>query len=74
MAGSFSLETPIALPVMGDGNYEWDGYLPIKEKPHIVNPSKGFFASTNQNVTPCILQTMECHWFLNGQILTEVIG
>ena len=24
------------VPVMGDGNYEWDGYLPIKEKPHIM--------------------------------------
>ncbi len=40
------------VPVLGDGSYEWDGYLPIKEKPHVVNPSSGFFASANQNVTP----------------------
>jgi len=38
------------VPVLGNGSYEWDGYLPIKEKPHVVNPSSGFFASANQNV------------------------
>ena len=40
------------VPVPGDGRYEWDGFLPIKEKPHIVNPESGFFATANQNVTP----------------------
>lgn len=40
------------VPVMGDGNYEWDGYLPIVDKPNIYNPDKEFFATANQNVTP----------------------
>jgi len=40
------------VPVPGDGRYEWDGFLPIKEKPHISNPPSGFFATANQNVTP----------------------
>jgi len=40
------------VPVPGDGRYEWDGYIPIKERPHSFNPSKGFFATANQNVTP----------------------
>ena len=40
------------VPVMGDGKYEWDGYLPIIEKPNIFNPSEEFFATANQNVTP----------------------
>lgn len=40
------------VPVPGDGRYEWEGYLPIKQRPHILNPSKGFFATANQNVTP----------------------
>jgi penicillin amidase len=39
------------VPVTGDGRYEWQGYLPIKERPHLFNPSKGFFATANQNVT-----------------------
>ncbi|WP_075351135.1 penicillin acylase family protein [Algoriphagus marinus] len=40
------------VPVPGDGRYEWDGYLPIIQKPNILNPSKGYFATANQNVTP----------------------
>ncbi len=40
------------VPVPGDGTYEWDGYLPIIEKPSIFNPEEGFFATANENVTP----------------------
>ena len=40
------------VPVPGDGSYEWDGYLPIVEKPNDLNPEKGFIATANQNVTP----------------------
>ncbi len=40
------------VPVPGDGRYEWEGYLPIKEKPHVYNPQSGFIATANQNVTP----------------------
>lgn len=40
------------VPVPGDGRYEWDGYLPINEKPNTLNPPEGFFATANQNVTP----------------------
>ena len=40
------------VPVSGDGNFEWDGYLPIIEKPNILNPQKGFISTANQNVTP----------------------
>ncbi|MDX1333982.1 MAG: penicillin acylase family protein, partial [Robiginitalea sp.] len=40
------------VPVPGDGRYEWDGYLPIVEKPHSLNPDSGFIATANQNVTP----------------------
>lgn len=40
------------VPVPGDGRFEWDGYLPIREKPHVRNPEQGFIATANQNVTP----------------------
>ncbi|MEP1097365.1 MAG: penicillin acylase family protein [Cyclobacteriaceae bacterium] len=40
------------VPVPGDGRYEWDGYLPIIQKPNIYNPEEGYWASANQNVTP----------------------
>ncbi len=40
------------VPIPGDGRYEWDGYLPIVEKPNGFNPEEGFLATANQNVTP----------------------
>jgi penicillin amidase len=46
------------VPVPGDGRYDWEGYLPILDKPHITNPESGYFATANQNVTPATYQ----HW------------
>ncbi len=37
-------------PVPGDGRYEWSGYLPIRAKPHVVNPPEGFFGTANSNL------------------------
>jgi penicillin amidase len=38
------------VPVPGDGSYDWEGFLPIKELPHEFNPEKGFWATANQNL------------------------
>jgi penicillin amidase len=40
------------VPVPGDGRYEWDGYLPIIEKPNAYNPENGYLVTANENVTP----------------------
>ena len=40
------------LPVPGDGRYEWAGYLPIKSKPHEVNPAKGYIGTANEERIP----------------------
>lgn len=40
------------VPVPGDGRFEWNGYLDVLERPGILNPEKGFFATANQHVTP----------------------
>ena len=40
----------VAVP--GDGRYEWNGYLPIVEKPHSLNPPEGFIATANNDVIP----------------------
>ena len=40
------------IPVPGDGRYEWDGFLPIKAKPHVVNPPEGHFATANNDLIP----------------------
>src|SRR5690606_33698321 len=39
------------VPVPGDGTHEWEGYLPIKSRPHAYNPSEGYIATSNQNLT-----------------------
>lgn len=39
------------VPVPGDGSYEWDGYLPIIQKPNLYNPNSGIIATSNENVT-----------------------
>ena len=46
------------VPVWGDGSFEWEGYLPIVEKPNIYNPETGYFVTANENVTPPDYQ----HW------------
>jgi len=40
------------VPVPGDGRFEWDGFLDIREKPHSVNPPQGFFATANNDLIP----------------------
>jgi len=40
------------LPVPGDGNYEWQGFLPSTELPSSFNPASGFIATANHNILP----------------------
>jgi penicillin amidase len=40
------------VPVPGDGRYEWNGYLPIKDLPHVLKPEKGFFNTSNNFLIP----------------------
>ncbi len=40
------------VPVPGDGRYEWDGYLPIRQLPHTANPDEGFWSTANDNRIP----------------------
>jgi penicillin amidase len=40
------------VPVPGDGRYEWDGFLPIAALPHVLNPEKGFYNTSNEYQIP----------------------
>lgn len=51
------------VPVPGDGRFEWDGYLPIQAKPHVVNPPEGFFATANNDLIPRDYPYMEAIGF-----------
>ncbi len=40
------------IPVPGDGRYEWDGFLPILDLPHVADPPRGWLATANQDNLP----------------------
>ena len=41
-----------SLPVPGNGDYEWQGYVPVRAMPHLSNPSEGWYGSANNNNIP----------------------
>ena len=67
------------VPVPGDGRYEWDGFLPIIQKPNTLNPPQGYFATANQNVTPADYEHWDAIGFswadpFRGERINEVLG
>ncbi len=40
------------LPVPGNGKYEWQGFLPLKDLPQTYNPTRHFIATANHNILP----------------------
>lgn len=64
---------------MGDGRYEWDGYLPVTELPSAFNPESGFIATANQNVAPPDFPHPDALGFkwaddFRGERIKEVLG
>ena len=47
------------VPVPGDGRYEWNGFLPIKDLPNVLNPDKGFYNTSNDYQVPLGYPHME---------------
>lgn len=67
------------VPVPGDGNYEWDGYLPIQARPSVENPREGFFITANDHVTPLDYPYPEAlgyEWTdpFRGDRIAEILG
>lgn len=40
------------VPVLGDGSKDWDGYIPISERPSSFNPLCNYVVTANENVVP----------------------
>jgi penicillin amidase len=40
------------LPIPGDGRYEWSGFIPILDLPHVIDPPQGWFTTANQDNLP----------------------
>jgi penicillin amidase len=67
------------VPVPGDGRYEWAGFLPIKEKPHALNPTEGFIVTANNDLIPPGYAHMNAVGFewadtYRSQRITEVLS
>ncbi len=41
-----------SLPIPGNGEYEWSGYVPIKKMPHLTNPEAGWYGTANHHNVP----------------------
>ncbi|MCC3859824.1 penicillin acylase family protein [Pseudemcibacter aquimaris] len=41
-----------SLPIPGNGEYEWSGYVPIKQMPHVTNPKSGWYGTANHHNVP----------------------
>jgi penicillin amidase len=67
------------VPVPGDGRYEWNGFLPIKQLPHVKNPEKGFYNTSNEYQIPRgwpYRQAIHYTWAdpYRAQSVAEVLG
>jgi penicillin amidase len=67
------------VPVPGDGRYEWQGFLPIRDLPHAFNPEKGFYNTSNEyQVPPGYTHWEAIHrtWTdpYRGQAVAETLG
>jgi len=40
------------LPVPGNRDYEWNGFVPVDQLPHQFNPAEGFVATANNRMIP----------------------
>ncbi len=64
---------------LGDGTQDWDGYLPIADRPHSFNPASGIIATANEHVTPADYPHPEALGFqwsddFRGRRIREVLG
>ena len=64
---------------MGNGRYEWEGYLPVTDLPSAFNPESGFIATANQNVAPPDFPHPDALGFkwaddFRGERIKEVLG
>ena len=67
------------VPVPGDGRYEWSGFLPIKQLPHVKNPDKGYYNTSNEFQIPRgwpYSQALHYVWTdpYRAQSVAEVLG
>ncbi|MDQ3646619.1 MAG: penicillin acylase family protein [Actinomycetota bacterium] len=43
--------TDVRLPTIGDGRFDWTGYVPLNRIPHAINPKQGYTANWNNQIS-----------------------
>jgi penicillin amidase len=67
------------VPVIGDGSRDWDGFIPISERPSSYNLSHNYVVTANENVVPLDFKypsTVGFSWSdpYRGLRITEYLG
>ncbi|HEX2240399.1 MAG TPA: penicillin acylase family protein [Actinomycetota bacterium] len=42
--------TDVRLPTLGDGSFDWEGFLPLDRIPHAINPKQGYTVNWNNQI------------------------
>jgi len=51
------------MPAPGDGRYDWLGLRPLEDLPHLFNPAKGWFSTSNEMNLPTLpVYTISHEW------------
>lgn len=63
----------------GDGSMDWEGILPMLDRPHKFNPKEGFIVTANENVSPAdylFPEALGYEWAdaFRGDRIREVLG
>jgi len=61
------------LPVPGwTGEYEWNGYVPFDQRPHLINPETGYIATANNKVITDYPHVITRYWEPTDRIVRIV--
>ncbi|MFN2526037.1 MAG: penicillin acylase family protein [Actinomycetota bacterium] len=44
--------TDVRLPTLGDGSFDWKGFVPLNRIPHAINPRQGYTVNWNNQIAP----------------------
>lgn len=63
----------------GDGSMDWEGFLPMLDRPNLFNPTEGFIVTANEDVSPAdyaFPEALGYEWAdaFRGERIREVLG
>eukprot|EP01080_Neovahlkampfia_damariscottae_P002124 gene2124-1990_t len=59
-------------PTFGNGSYDWNGFVPFEELPHIYNPPEGFVITANNKIAPNSYKHQLSYYYAPGYRATRI--